>query len=183
MSHTVNGSGSALRSAWGNDREVQSFHVAGSKSRVEAWSVIRFPFEPKEDLLDIRNEIRQCLHVMEMPAGEVLHAVCRSMCEDLVDTENVLFYNVGMSHCAHLTKAGIQFDREVGPLATTTAALPFAASGGHWRRKQQDDLPPSGATERRSRTAAVVLPTPAVGDHLLIMKALTASQGVVGLSY
>ncbi|HEV7214340.1 MAG TPA: hypothetical protein VGP33_04380, partial [Chloroflexota bacterium] len=126
---------------------MQSFHVAGSKSRIEAWSKIRLPFEPKGDLLAFRTDIRQGLRVMEMPAGEVLHAVYRSLCEDLVDTENVLFYNVGTSHFAHLVNVGIRFERafvQPPPVSGIPICLPkhhncyeaadAQAGFAHWRR-------------------------------------------------
>jgi hypothetical protein len=62
-------------------------------------------------MLQFRTEIRQGLQAMVAPSGDVLHAVYGSLSEDLVDAENVLFYNVGTSHFTHLANDGIRFER------------------------------------------------------------------------
>lgn len=87
----------------------EPFTVAGDTQRVEAASVVRLPFEPKGTALELRAAIREALARLE-PTG-VLHAEYHSAVRSTCDVENVLFYNVGMSHFRRLASQGLVFER------------------------------------------------------------------------
>jgi len=66
---------------------------------VEAWSVTRLPFEPKGSMLEFRTSLRLALRTLADQAGPSyrLTGIYTSQQLGLVDTENVLLYNVGSS--------------------------------------------------------------------------------------
>ncbi|SRR5579875_391486 len=81
------------------------------QNMVEVWSVQRLPFEPKDWLVDLRNDIRTGIHCLQSNPGQILHAIYSSSQAGLCDTENVLFYNVGLAHFASLMTTGLRFER------------------------------------------------------------------------
>lgn len=81
--------------------------VVGSVQRVEAWSTIRLPFEPKGWLLDYRNELRTALRAMRTAQASVLLAEYATPDVEFADLENVLLYNVGSGAYSHLTRRGL----------------------------------------------------------------------------
>ncbi len=78
---------------------------------VEAWSIQRLPFEPKDWLLEFRHNLRTAIHSLQSQPTQILHAIYGAPRGSLCDTENILFYNVGLSHFTSLTTTGLRFER------------------------------------------------------------------------
>ena len=78
---------------------------------VEAWSRSRLPFQPKGDAIEFRNALRGTLAELALPTGHRLHTTYASLLPDFCDAENVLFYNLGMSHVRHLMRYGVGLNR------------------------------------------------------------------------
>ncbi len=83
------------------------YDVAGGDQRVEAWSSIRLPFEPKGWLRDYRHELQRALRSMKSTSTSILYAEYATPDDDFADLENVLLYNVGSGCYAHLAHRGI----------------------------------------------------------------------------
>ncbi len=78
---------------------------------VEAWSIQRLPFEPKDWLLDFRHDLRTEIHRLQSKPTQILLAIYGAPPSGLCDTENILFYNVGLNHFTSLTTTGLRFER------------------------------------------------------------------------
>ena len=92
------------------ERENYYTHHVDSKS-VQVWSRIRLPFEPKNWLKDLREQIRQDLKHLKLGREDVLYASYVSSEKRFCDVENILFYNVGPNKFDNLTKNGLIFER------------------------------------------------------------------------
>ncbi len=68
------------------------------RNSVDVWSIQRLSFEPKEWLLNLRNDIRAAVGSLKSGPNDVLHAIYGSYSNDFCDIENILLYNVGMGH-------------------------------------------------------------------------------------
>lgn len=79
---------------------------------VELWSPIRLPFAPRGRLINMRDDLRRALRDLPHPSAGRLHAVY-SAADDgaLVDTENVLLYNVGSRALRPLMTTAVTFER------------------------------------------------------------------------
>ena len=77
---------------------------------IEVYSSKRLSFEPKGELLEMRDELRNRLKLL---SGENrnLHAIYKSLDNGFFDVENVLFYNVGLSAFSHLDIKTLLFER------------------------------------------------------------------------
>ena len=73
------------------------------------------PFEPKGRMLEARSELRAAIRALEPRTGHWLSATYVSPVSDLVDLENVLFYNIGPGVFAHLTAQGLSAVRMHAP--------------------------------------------------------------------
>ena len=84
---------------------------------VEAWSQMRLSFEPMGHSLRFRTALRQALSGLIATGRDGLRAEFASTSRDLVDVENVLFYNVGAASFAHTDRSLLLFERsgEVPP--------------------------------------------------------------------
>lgn len=82
-----------------------------SASVVEAWSQKRLPFEPTGDSLRFRTALRNALSDLVVTGHAGLQAEFASTSLDLVDTENVLFYNVGPSSFVRADRSALLFER------------------------------------------------------------------------
>jgi hypothetical protein len=82
---------------------------------VEMWTTRRLPFEPVGVLRDARNLLRSVLANLRAGPEEILHGVYTSMHEGFVDTENVLFYNVGATAFSSSCRRGLRFARAFLP--------------------------------------------------------------------
>lgn len=79
---------------------------------VEMWSAVRLPFEPRGWQIDMRNDLREALLDLSHGSCGRLHAVyCAADNGALVDTENVLFYNVGGTALRPLMARAVTFER------------------------------------------------------------------------
>ena len=81
------------------------------KNNVKIWSVTRLPFEPKGWLVDMREQIRQDLRLLNLEKDHTFCAYYISSDNSFCDVENILFYNVGVSYFNNLTKNGLIFER------------------------------------------------------------------------
>lgn len=79
---------------------------------VELWSTVRLPYEPRDWVLEMRNNLRQALCDAAPRSGGHLHAVY-SAADDgsFVDAENVLLYNVGSAALRPLMARSVTFER------------------------------------------------------------------------
>jgi hypothetical protein len=79
---------------------------------VELWSTVRLPYEPRDWVLDMRNDLRQALRDSAPRSGGRLHAVYSAADDGVfVDTENVLLYNVGSAALRPLMARSVTFER------------------------------------------------------------------------
>jgi hypothetical protein len=93
--------------------EDRPYAVVGNEARVEAWSAVRLPFEPKGWLRDFQQELQQCLRNMKATTSSVLYGEYAAPAPAFVDLENVLLYNVGSGCYSHLARNGIVCRRAV----------------------------------------------------------------------
>jgi|GEM_PF-601742 len=88
--------------------------VSQSDSSVELWSTTRLPFEPKDWMRQMRDELRQVLRQIRKATGKsFLQATYISTDTGYFDTENTLLYNVGVSSFKHLCQDGIAFKHTI----------------------------------------------------------------------
>lgn len=88
------------------------FAIERSEGWVFVWSNQRLPFEPKGGLVELRNKIREGVRSLKSASTpSTLYGCYYSSEQSLVDTENVLFYNVGTSYFSHLELDSLVFER------------------------------------------------------------------------
>lgn len=97
---------------------VVDYLVSSSPTQVEAWSTVRLQLESHGRPYPFKDELRSALHGLIPERGELLHAVYQSPVRDFVDTENVLFYNVGQGPFRLLMTTGVRFERDFGSAST-----------------------------------------------------------------
>lgn len=85
--------------------------TSAQRNGVDVWSIQRLSFEPKEWLLNLRDDIRTAVGSLKSGPNDVLHAIYGSYSNDFCDIENILLYNVGMGHFSRLAERGIRFER------------------------------------------------------------------------
>lgn len=94
---------------------VKTRYARTRPSEVEVWSVERLPFEQKPEsewLRQLRRDVGAAVVQLGCcGGGPVLYGRYESSNPDLCDTENILFYNVGMRCFAELSRWGIRFER------------------------------------------------------------------------
>lgn len=92
--------------------------VPASRGRpcVEAWSTVRLPLNPSGEMKEFQHALRAAIAELHGDEGELLAAVYASENRELVDAENVLFYNIASSTTfAHSTRDGLRFERSYAP--------------------------------------------------------------------
>lgn len=122
------------------------YHLRQTQHRVEAWSIARLPFAPKDWLKDFRQHLRTSVRQLRAHHDQLLHAVYASPVRELCDPENVLLYNVGSSYFAEATRYGLRFERAFHieapcPQALAGQALhyhdyriaPFSSDPHYWK--------------------------------------------------
>ena len=128
--------------------EPRRYLVRVASELVEAWSTFRLPFQPSADGLALRSELRDGIRGLAAGPDQILECHYRSAKIDLVDTENVLIYNVGESAFSKVAGHGIRFERvfEEPPPCPETLSGPGAlhyvayrtialkADFTHWQR-------------------------------------------------
>jgi len=88
-----------------------NYHIETSTSSVTAWSTARIPFEPKDWLLESRNQLKLAIAGLPSANGKILCAAYRSPIGGYVGVENLLIYNVGPACLASATTNGLVFKR------------------------------------------------------------------------
>jgi len=86
---------------------ARPFAVDGSDTHVEAWSLVRLPFEPKGWLREYRRDLRTVLRSMREGQAGVLYAEYATPDQSFADLENVLLYNLGSGCFTHLAHQGL----------------------------------------------------------------------------
>lgn len=86
---------------------ARPFAVHGSDTHVEAWSLVRLPFEPKGWLREYRRDLRTVLRSMREGQAGVLYAEYATPDQSFADLENVLLYNLGSGCFTHLAHQGL----------------------------------------------------------------------------
>lgn len=92
--------------------------ASGDQGPVELWSRSRLPFEPKGEDLEMRGELRRALHTLQGGPGKGLRATLYSPPPprgQVLDAENVLFYNVGTSAFVNAGTNGLAWEWRQGP--------------------------------------------------------------------
>lgn len=88
------------------------FEITIDSGEVNAWSEVRLPFEPKGEMLKFRQRLAAAIKAMPPEGGGQLAATYTAAdTHALIDTENVLFYNVGLGCFAAHTQRSLAFER------------------------------------------------------------------------
>ena len=95
----------------GDSSDGALVRLSRDSRRVEMWMTRRLPFEPKGLLLDARNLLRTTLSKLIARPHELLDARYTLTHIGFVDTENVLFYNVGAAAFSSSCSNGLRFAR------------------------------------------------------------------------
>jgi hypothetical protein len=80
-------------------------------SSVTAWSTARIPFEPKDWLLEFRNQLKLAIARLSPVDGRTLYAEFGSPISKCVDVENLLIYYIGPTQLSNVTTRGLVFKR------------------------------------------------------------------------
>lgn len=88
-----------------------------TRNAVEAWSVARLLFEPKDWLLEMRNSLNAEIRHIEPSPDMGLYALYTSAEAGYFDLENILLYNVGTGAFTNLCKNSLCFERRVSAVA------------------------------------------------------------------
>jgi hypothetical protein len=87
----------------GENRDV--FEITRGPGEVNAWSEVRLPFQPKGEMLEFRPRLDAAIRAMPPArAGHLAAAYTAADPNTLIDTENILFYNVGLGCFAAHTR-------------------------------------------------------------------------------
>ncbi|PZS22481.1 MAG: hypothetical protein DLM54_02855, partial [Acidimicrobiales bacterium] len=125
------------------DDERDAWVVRGpADGRVESWSVTRLPFEPSGSMLEFRAALRLAVRRLAAEAGPSyrLTGVYSSDQNAFVDTENVLFYNVGTSAFGRPSSIHIERRFDVPPLVP----LSGCSAVHHHRYLATEEVPEGG---------------------------------------
>lgn len=90
------------------------FHASKSDSPAgpaEFWSRNRLQFDSKPITQAMKRRIRDLVATLEAGDQGILRAIYTSSSRDIVDAENVLFYNVGTGAFARAARFGVRFER------------------------------------------------------------------------
>ncbi len=110
----------------GDSSDGALIRLSDDSRKVEMWTTRRLPFEPNGLLLDARNLLRKTLPNLYARPDEILEARYTSTQVGFVDTENVLFYNVGAAAFTPSCGNGLRFARAFTPTPSTGDCLaPF----------------------------------------------------------
>lgn len=123
------------------------FEITTAPGEVNAWSELRLPFEPKGGMLQFRQQLVAAIKAMPPTCkGQLVATYTAADRNALIDTENVLFYNVGLGCFSAHTRRGLAFERVFaappGQPATTSwtarhhhryRTTPVPADFEHWR--------------------------------------------------
>lgn len=86
--------------------------LRAAPSVVELWSTVRLPYQPRDWVLEMRNDLCRALRDLSPRSSGRLHAVYSAADDgEFVDTENVLLYNVGSGALRPLMARSVTFER------------------------------------------------------------------------
>jgi len=73
------------------------FEITTAPGEVNAWSENRLPFQPKGEMLEFRQRLAAAITALPpTPGAHLVATYTAAEANALIDTENVLFYNVGL---------------------------------------------------------------------------------------
>jgi hypothetical protein len=88
------------------------FEITSGPGEVNAWSEVRLPFRPKGEMLEFRQRLDAAIRAMPPAgAGHLAATYTAADASTLIDTENILFYNVGLGCFAAHTRRTLAFER------------------------------------------------------------------------
>ena len=94
--------------------DAVTFHVRLTNSRsgpVEFWSETRLQFDSRPLTKSMKGAISVAIQNLLPSQGQILAGIYTSDVRGIVDTENVLFYNVGAGSFSRPAQHGIRFER------------------------------------------------------------------------
>lgn len=123
------------------------FEIITAPGEVNAWSEVRLPFEPKGEMFQFRQQLGAAIKAMPPTCdGQLVATYTAADPSALIDTENVLFYNVGLGCFSAHSRRGLAFERVFAappdqPVATSWTArhhhryraTPAPTDFEHWR--------------------------------------------------
>ena len=74
---------------------TSDFHLQCDPESVQLWSAFRLPFDPKGQMRQARDDLRQALRQLVARGDQIIDATYTSLDSGFCDVENVLLYNVG----------------------------------------------------------------------------------------
>lgn len=99
-------------SAYCGDVPPAPYALRAAPDAVELWSTVRLPYQPRDWVLEMRNDLCRALRDWSPRSGGHLHAVYSAADDgEFVDTENVLLYNVGSGALRPLMSRSVTFER------------------------------------------------------------------------
>ncbi|MGV0675688.1 hypothetical protein ABQE62_05780 [Mycolicibacterium fortuitum] len=130
-------------SAYRVDMPPAPYVLRAAPDVIELWSTVRLPYEPRDWVLEMRNDLCRALRDSAPRSDGHLHAVY-SAADDgsFVDTENVLLYNVGSGALRPLMARSVTFERGYDmPLPPPGSGLTQGAALHYQRyREARDDV-------------------------------------------
>ncbi|MEH6908552.1 DUF6946 family protein [Neobacillus drentensis] len=94
--------------------------------KVELWSTARLPFEPKNWMKEMRDELKDSLKLLTpVKNGTLYGKFCTSENDSFFDVENVLLYNVGTGSFSHLGNEHVIIERSFQEIPTLNHSTPF----------------------------------------------------------
>lgn len=89
-----------------------SYVLRAAPDVVELWSTVRLPYEPRGWVLEMRNDLSRALRGLAPRSSGRLYAVYGAADDGaVVDTENVLLYNVSSGARRPLMARSVTFER------------------------------------------------------------------------
>ncbi len=94
-------------------------------SEVEAWSTSRLQFEPKGWQREFKSDLRSAIASLSAAPGQKVRGIYTSADGSFVDTENILYYNVGSGAFTKAARYGVCFERSysMSPPCPTPLAI------------------------------------------------------------
>jgi hypothetical protein len=141
------------------------FEIMTAPGEVNAWSDVRLPFQPKGEMLEFRRRLAAALKALPPTPGAHLVATYTAADSNaLVDTENVLFYNVGLGCFSAHTQTGLGFERIFRSPARPPTTTAWTA--GHHHRYRLAPAPTNFESWRAVHLAAEWVDVPLTAQAL-----------------
>ncbi len=98
-------------------------------SEVEAWSTSRLQFEPRGWQREFKRDLRSAIVSLSAAPGQIVHGIYASTERSFVDTENILYFNVGSGAFTKAARHGLCFERSYA--MPPPCPIPLAGSRLH----------------------------------------------------